>query len=106
MKRPQDPCRDPASEARDDWADRVRELPARFWVPNESCPECGDDISIRDNGDGRIYDGDEFRCCQCRFTGYLTVDEDGETTINAHDPDPSGDKPKPVETDDKAGDQA
>lgn len=67
--------------------------PARFWVPGESCPECGNDLSVRDHGDGRVYDGEECRCCECAFTGYLSVDEDGQTLVHEYQADEAVDPP-------------
>ena len=74
--------------------ERFRLMFGRFFVPGESCPECGNDLAIRDNRDGKVYDGDECRCCGCGFAGYISVDEDGDMTINGYEL---------AETDDQAG---
>jgi len=46
--------------------------------PDESCPECGDEMVFRKvRTDGLIGDGDEVYCCRCGYETSLSVDENG-----------------------------
>lgn len=43
----------------------------------EQCPQCGDDLEVR-NGtpEGIVTDGDEIRCVECSFKSGVSVDDE------------------------------
>lgn len=54
----------------------------KFWISRE-CPNCGDSqlTWISDNGDGSIYDGQEWTCEGCHVQGYVCAFEDGSMDL-------------------------
>ena len=57
--------------------------------PNESCPECGGNLTVKTNCDPSkdddfeiwFTDGDEVNCDDCDFKSCISVSEDGEAWV-------------------------